>query len=50
VLAVDFLPFRRPTVRYPDKDGRFVLVLPVANTWPALGPNARQVVAARLIQ
>lgn len=28
-LAADFLPFRRPTVRYPDKDGRFVLVLAV---------------------
>jgi hypothetical protein len=28
-MGEDFLPFRRPTVRYPDKDGRFVLVLPV---------------------
>lgn len=33
-LAADFLPFRRPTVRYPDKDGRFVLVLPVPRQAP----------------
>jgi hypothetical protein len=32
LLSEDYLPFRRPTVRYPDKDGRFVLVLPVART------------------
>lgn len=25
-----YLPWRRPAVRYPDKDGRFVLVLPVS--------------------
>jgi hypothetical protein len=31
-LAVDFLPWRRPTVRYPEKDGRFVLVLPVTDS------------------
>lgn len=31
-LAEDFLPWRRPTVRYPEKDGRFVLVLPVSNS------------------
>jgi hypothetical protein len=30
-LADDYLPWRRPTVRYPEKDGRFVLVLPVAD-------------------
>jgi hypothetical protein len=30
-LAEDFLPWRRPTVRYPEKDGRFVLVVPVAD-------------------
>ena len=30
-LSEDFLAFRRPTVRYPDKDGRFVLVLPIAD-------------------
>jgi len=29
-LAEDYLPWRRPTVRYPEKDGRFVLVVPVA--------------------
>ena len=29
-LAEDFLPWRRPAVRYPEKDGRFVLVVPVA--------------------
>ncbi|HET9457832.1 MAG TPA: hypothetical protein VFO78_10850 [Candidatus Limnocylindrales bacterium] len=28
-LAADYLPWRRPTVRYAEKDGRFVLVLPV---------------------
>jgi len=28
-LAEDFLTWRRPTVRYPEKDGRFVLVVPV---------------------
>jgi hypothetical protein len=28
-LAEDFLPWRRPAVRYVEKDGRFVLVLPV---------------------
>lgn len=28
-LGIDYLPWRRPTHRYPDKDGRFVLVLPV---------------------
>jgi hypothetical protein len=37
-LAADFLPFHRPTVRYPDKDGRFVLVLPVPRR-----PSARPV-------
>jgi hypothetical protein len=29
-LAGDFLPWRRPTVRYAEKDGRFVVVLPVS--------------------
>jgi hypothetical protein len=29
-LAEDYLAWRRPTVRYPEKDGRFVLVVPVA--------------------
>jgi hypothetical protein len=33
-LAVDYLPWRRPTRAYPDKDGRFVLVLPVAEAAP----------------
>ncbi|MEA2623532.1 MAG: hypothetical protein QOH61_2442 [Chloroflexota bacterium] len=28
-LPIDYLPWRRPTGRYPNKDGRFVLVLPV---------------------
>jgi hypothetical protein len=28
-LKEDYLPWRRPLMRYPDKDGRFVLVLPV---------------------
>ena len=30
-LAEDFLAWRRPAVRYPEKDGRFVLVVPVAD-------------------
>ena len=28
-LAADYLPWRRPTARYPEKDGQFVVVLPV---------------------
>jgi hypothetical protein len=28
-LRIDYLPWRRPTGAYPDKDGRYVLVLPV---------------------
>jgi hypothetical protein len=28
-LPIDYLPWRRPTHRYPDKDGKFVLVLPL---------------------
>jgi hypothetical protein len=28
-LAADYLPWKRPTARYPEKDGQFVLVLPV---------------------
>ena len=31
-LAEDYLAWRRPTVRYPEKDGRFVFVVPVAET------------------
>jgi hypothetical protein len=30
-LKEDYLPWRRPLMRYPDKDGRFVLVAPVAD-------------------
>jgi hypothetical protein len=30
-LAEDFLAWRRPAVRYPEKDGRFVLVVPVVD-------------------
>jgi hypothetical protein len=42
-LAGDFLPWRRPAVRYTEKDGQFVLVLPVAGQPPTrpralLGP------------
>jgi hypothetical protein len=29
-LTEDFLPWRRPAVPYPEKDGRFVVVLPIA--------------------
>ena len=45
-LAGDFLPWRRPAVRYVEKDGQYVLVLPVAGPLPAarvarpiLGPH-----------
>jgi hypothetical protein len=34
-LGADFLPWRRPAVRYVEKDGQFVLVLPVAPAPPA---------------
>jgi hypothetical protein len=34
-MAEDYLAWRRPAVRYPEKDGRFVLVVPVAE-----GPSA----------
>jgi len=43
-LAADFLPWRRPAVRYAEKDGQYVLVLPVAGpaaprpARPLLGP------------
>jgi hypothetical protein len=30
LLHEDILPWRRPTGRYPGKDGKYVLVLPVA--------------------
>ena len=30
-LRADFLPWRRPTVRYVEKDGRFVVVLPATS-------------------
>lgn len=30
-LKEDYLPWRRPLMRYPDKDGRFVIVAPVAD-------------------
>jgi hypothetical protein len=30
VLGEDILPWRRPTGSYPDKDGKYVLVLPAA--------------------
>jgi hypothetical protein len=34
-LKEDYLPWRRPLMRYPDKDGRFVLVAPVADVGEA---------------
>lgn len=46
LVAEDFLAWRRPAVRYPEKDGRFVLVVPVVDT-PAVraddwhGPDDR---------
>jgi hypothetical protein len=30
LLPQDYLPWRRPTGRYPGKDGKFVLIIPVA--------------------
>ena len=33
-LADDFLPWRRPAVRYTEKDGQYVLILPVAEPSP----------------
>jgi hypothetical protein len=30
LLPEDYLPWKRPTGRYPGKDGKFVLVIPVA--------------------
>jgi hypothetical protein len=29
-LPEDFKPWKRPQKKYPDKDGRFVIVLPVS--------------------
>jgi hypothetical protein len=37
-LAADFLRWRRPAVRYTEKDGQYVLVLPVAER-PAASPT-----------
>ena len=31
-LKEDYLPWRRPTARYPEKDGKFVVVLPAAES------------------
>jgi hypothetical protein len=28
-LAEDYLPYRRPLSRWPARDGRFMLILPV---------------------
>ena len=32
LVAEEYLAWRRPTVRYPEKDGQFVLVVPVVDT------------------
>jgi len=32
LLAEDYFAWRRPAVRYPEKNGQFVLVVPVADT------------------
>jgi hypothetical protein len=37
-LAADYLPWKRPTARYPEKDGQFVLVLPVVEDPPPEPP------------
>jgi hypothetical protein len=39
-LAEDFLRWRRPTVRYPEKDGRFVLVVPVLDDSAERSPGS----------
>ena len=39
LVAEDYLAWRRPAVRYPEKDGQFVLVVPVADT-PADGTDS----------
>lgn len=39
-LAADFLPWRRPAVRYVEKDGQYVLVLPVAALAPGRLPQS----------
>lgn len=39
-LAKDYLAWRRPAMRYPEKDGRFVLVVPVAPS-PAAAADLR---------
>jgi len=31
-MPEDYLPWRRPTGRYPGKDGKFVLIVPVATS------------------
>jgi hypothetical protein len=51
-LAADFLPWRRPAVRYVEKDGQYVLVLPVApvpRATPVALPAADSVAAANHI-
>lgn len=39
-LAEDFLRWRRPTVRYLEKDGRFVLVVPVSDDSSERSPGS----------
>jgi hypothetical protein len=48
-LAADFLPWRRPAVRYLEKDGQYVLVLPVAarSALPPLRPLRGPFLAGR---
>ena len=48
-LAADFLPWRRPAVRYVEKDGQYVLVLPVAarSALPPLRPLRGPFLAGR---
>ena len=40
LVAEAYLAWRRPTVRYPEKDGQFILVVPVLDT-PALRADHR---------
>ena len=39
-LAADYLPWRRPTARYPEKDGQYVLILPIVEAFSETAERA----------
>jgi hypothetical protein len=45
-LAADYLPWKRPTGPYPEKDGQFVVVVPVAPEPPPAAPASPPPTAA----